>query len=346
MSSSATATEQCESPHDEAPQSLLLNPFNRHSAHHHPIGSEAHYASTDDPATLSWLSGSTLAINVGAPWGVSVGQTDSSDSLMMVKAKAVGQARISGLPVKLRLPRNGFETKIATGNLGNTDGVVVLYDYESGQVAQLRQYNWNNGSPTAGQYRRWDIKGLGHGTEIGDRVGTSASGVAALFGLLRGFEMNAPGRPIQHALQVGLPGKHIAGRTCNIMLSRDIVLPATSRDGSALSEANNTGSIPYGALLALPPNVDLVGLGLSEPGLRLAEAIRDYGIYVVDTAGCENGAIRADQFISDEVLTQLRTDIPKIYPYIRMITNNNALENDVAGGGRARAPNCAFDAHL
>jgi hypothetical protein len=46
---------------------------------------------------------------------------------------------------------------------------------------------------------------LGHGTRRGERVGTSASGVAAMFGPLRGHEINTPGYRIEHALQMVLP---------------------------------------------------------------------------------------------------------------------------------------------
>jgi hypothetical protein len=222
--------------------------------------------------------------------------------------------------------------------------VAVIYDRSTGRPHQLRQYNWNNGRPTAGQYKSWDIKGLGHGTRMGDRLGTSASGVAALFGVLRGHEINTPGHKVQHALQIALPRKHIPRARCNIMLSREILLPAVSRDSSALQAGQNTGNIPYGALLALPPSVTIAGLGLSEPGRRLAEAIQDYGIYVVDGGGCQNAAIRADQHINGSTLALLKRDIPKIHRHIRMVLNNNVLGSPTAGGGTPRAPNCAFDA--
>ena len=107
---------------------------------------------------------------------------------------------------------------------------------------------------------------------------------------------------------------------------------------------NNLGSIPYGALLALPPttkggpNVD--NLGLSARGKRLAEAIRNYGIYVVDGGSCV--ALRADQHVANTA--ELKAALTKIYPYIRMVLNNNVLGTPTAGGGSGLAPNCANDA--
>ena len=79
-------------------------------------------------------------------------------------------------------------------------------------------------------------------------------------------------------------------------------------------------------------------------GRRLAEAIQDYGIYVVDTGGCGSGAIRADQHVNSGTLAALKRDIPKIYRHVRMVLNNNVLGSPTAGGGTPRAPNCAFDA--
>jgi hypothetical protein len=285
---------------------------------------------------MDWLKATGFAVNVGAPWGVSVATTQASDPFKTVTAKAYCDPP-SQVPVSLRFPAAGFQTKIVLNASGCTDGVVVIYDNPTGTPHQLRQYDWSNGNPTAGQYRTWDIKGLGHGTRMGGRLGTSASGVAALFGVLRSNEMNAPGRKIEHALQMALP----AHPGCNVMLSKDILLPAVSRDNGASNPANNLGHIPYGALLALPPSVNIDSLGLSEPGKRLAQAIRDYGIYVVDTGGCSNGAIRADQYVDK---SKIKADITKIYPLIRRVLNNDVLGSPVAGGGDPLAPNCAFDA--
>ena len=316
---------------------LFLNPYGKASAHHRPIGSGARFASNTDAATRDWLKSTHLNVNVGAPWGTSLTETDGGDPIRVIR----GQARcdnVVGLPVSVRLPREGFRTTIAHNSSGCPDGVVVVYDRVTGRPHQLRQYDWNNGQPTAGQYKTWDIRGLGHGTRPGHREGTSASGVAGMFGVLRGFEINTPGHKIEHALRLGLPRKP----GCKIMLSRNFVLPATSGDSNRTRSGYNTGHIPYGGLLALPPSVNVNNLGLSEPGRRLAAAIQNYGMYATDGGGCTAGAIDADQNITSGIKSQLRTDIRKIYPLVRLVTNN-AMGSAVAGGGSPRAPNCAFN---
>jgi hypothetical protein len=88
--------------------------------------------------------------------------------------------------------------------------------------------------------------------------------------------------------------------------------------------------------------VNIANLGLSEPGRRLAQAIQNYGMYASDGSGCSAGAIEADQSVSASVKTQLRNDIRKIYPHVRMVLNNSQ-SSSVAGGGSPLGPNCAFD---
>ena len=331
---SALAQTACSTPKSN----LFQNPYNRNSAHHRPIGTGAQYAADSHPATRDWLKAGHLNVNAGAPWGTHVTETDASDPIRAIGAQAHCD-NVVGLPLSIRLPREGFQIPIVHNHSGCPDGVIVVYDQVTGRPHQLRQYNWNNGRPTAGQYKTWDMRGLGHGTQANQRMGTSASGVAGLFGVLRGFEINTPGHRIEHAIRIGLPRKP----GCRIMLSRSFVAPATSGDSNRTRSGYNTGNIPYGGLLALPRTVNINNLGLSEPGRRLAAAIQNYGMYASDGSGCSAGAIEADQFVSAGVESQLRNDIRRIYPLVRMVLNNS-ISSPVAGGGTPLAPNCAFDA--
>src|SRR5512132_2837040 len=107
-----------------------------------------------------------------------------------------------------------------------------------------------------------------------------------------------------------------------------------------MSLIRSLGIIPYGALLALPPSVNIAGLGLSEPGRRLAAALQNYRTYVVDGTVCPN--LRGDQEIDPGVRQALITDMRKIYPRLRMVLNSKAGQT-ASGGGTPRAENCAFD---
>lgn len=320
-----------------APRDWYLNPFTARSAHHRPIGTGARYAADSHPATRDWLKAQSFGIGGGRPGSMAVARSEATDPLVTVRPLP-GCGPVSGLPITLRLPRRGVP--LPPGAIGPCpDQPAVIYDAATGTAHQFGLFRWADGPPAARLHRSWDIRGLGHGIYPGRRLGLSASGVTGLFGMLRSHEIDTPGHPIEHALQMLLPRR--AG--CKVMLSTEVVLPAVGRD-VVIPPGSNTGHIPYGALLALRPGVDIGTLGLSEPGQRLAAAIRDYGVYAVDGGGCEQGILRGDSTIRATTVEKLRTDIPKLYPLIRMVLNNDVLANAVAGGGRQTAPNCAVDA--
>jgi hypothetical protein len=316
---------------------LFYNPYNKNSAHHRPIGTGATYASSTHAATRDWLKTDRFQVNNGSPWGTTVVAVESTDPILRIAAEAHCD-NVIGLPLDVRLPAGGLPIIVKMNHAGCPDGVVVVYDRVTGTPHHLRQFDWNGGRPTAGQYKTFDMRGLGHGTRPGQRMGTSASGVTGLFGVLRGHELSTPGHKIEHALRMGLPRKP----GCNIMLSRQIVAPATTGDRNASRDGYNTGNIPYGALLAIPQSVNIHALGLSEVGVRLAEAMQNYGVYVTDGSGCTAGAIEADQEVTFAMRRTFRGDSRKIHPHVRMVLNND-LSQPVAGGGAPLAPNCAFD---
>jgi hypothetical protein len=310
----------------QAPVDAFANPFAKESAYPRPIGSGAVFADATHPSTISLLKGAFNNINSNNGYGINVYKSTSDDPLLTVVSSGSG----IGLPIELHVPRNA-------NNWETTDSTVVIRDTTSGTTHEFYYWRWNNGKPTAHIHREWDIKGLGHSQPGGPRVGVSASGVALMFGLLRGEEINTPGREIEHALQISLSYK---GK-CGNQVKNEAVWPATSTDRYCKTDPGLcTGDIPYGALLALPPSTDIAGLDLSEPGRRLARALQNYGTYVVDTTGCPN--MRGDQDIDAEVKRALIDDMRKIYPLLRMVLNNSAGQT-ASGGGTPRAENCAFD---
>lgn len=341
------------------------NPFNQNSAHHRPIGTGAIYADVNHPAVLDWLQGSRIAINVGdRPHGLFMGEADERGPVLTANPRR--ETGHSGLPTDMRFPPGGVEIDFPA----YFDGNITIFDRTINRFNHLRVYAWNHGEPLALQYRQYDPDSVGHGARLMERTGTSASGVAAPFGILRGWEVEREGHPIGHALQLSLPGQSTKSR--HVMLGREVWWPAVSMDGWVYHrEEHNTGNIPYGSLWAIPPvekgGPNLDSLNLSEKGRRLAECLRDYGMYVVDNAA--GPAIRADQNFSPEVREELMEQTRKFYPYIRLVLNSVPEEGKVlfnvgdapynptggpnrqiipgefpAGGGEPLAPVYAIDA--
>jgi hypothetical protein len=337
----AVAQTACAAPKDD----LFANPFTYKSAHHRPIGTGAIYASDTANATKDWLKATLFNINNGLPSGTGVFEVDNGDPLLQVNGFAkCGQA--AGMPINMRIPVGGFPPALNPTTISCPDNAIVVFDRgnradpNDDKVYQLRQYYWNGGSPTAERNRFLDVRGLGHGLYYGDMLGGPAAGVSTLFGVLRGAELGTPGLPIEHALAIELPYKP----GCTSMLGRDVRLPATNRDSTATTTGYNTGHIPYGGLLAIPRTVNILSLGLSETGVRLAAAIQNYGIYVINGGGCTAGALDADQNVTRTQRLALQADIKRMYPFIRLVLNNDVFRSTVAGGGTPLAPNCAFDA--
>lgn len=315
------------------PNNFFENPYNKLSAFHRPIGSGAVYADDTDLNTIYWKKGSGANINSSNGWGVITGVCDPSYPLVTITWASGSWGGSGTFPVSLRIPP-GFTVP------GTVDAHVAMYDPVTNVTHDF--YHWVNPNKAALHYVS-PADGLGHGVlpTGGQNWGVSASGVWGLFGIIRGFEVNNPGTPIYHVHQIALSSK--TTNPTDPQLGQGIVWPSINHDGGCDTAPGVwcKGYIPYGALFALPSFINISALGLSEAGTRLATAIQDYGVYVVDNA--ESPAMRADQYVTRALESQLRTDMGKIYPLMRRVLNN-AKDQTASGGGTPRSINSAFDA--
>lgn len=298
-------------------------PFSEASAFNRPIGSDAQYSSPIDPRTTTITTRVRGNINTNNGWGVNLYRSDENDPLLTVEKN---HPRIKGgkLPVTLRVPR-------AADNDNTIDAVITIYDSTVDKAYEFYRWRWMDGTPTAKIARVFDLRGIGHMSPSGPLckglVGTSASGIATMGGILRGKDFSWGG-PITHALQITFP-RH--------KLSTGVRWPARCRDRTA---EENTGNIPYGSLVAIPPvskgGCDFNTMGLSPAGMKLAMALRNYGGYALERGRGTN--IRADQFVKPYRLT-LRHDWMKLQKCLRLVLNNH-YDQKTSGGGEPLAPNC------
>ncbi len=163
-----------------------------------------------------------------------------------------------------------------------------------------------------------DARGDGTGWWNGRR----ASMIPSFAGLIRTGEL-AHGK-ILHAL---------AATIFTGLLARHAVWPAYAFDRHADAYA---GSLPMGALLAIPPNVDIGALGLSPTGLVLARAAQDYGVYIVDSTGGAGMTIMAELNDPDIRWAGWQNDVAAVVHHLQWITNNGV--SSVGGGGHPRGP--------
>jgi hypothetical protein len=308
------------------------NPFSAQSAHHRPIGAGARYSSggPNDAMVRALLERNFNSINIGVPWGNSIYKAARTDALVTVHVTAAG-----GASRQVYIPRAAQHDKIT----GNDNNVSIYYPW-SDSFIHLRGFDWNDGKPVAERVLTFDADGLGHADHPGDpRVGTSASGVANPFGVVRGFELDGT-IPIRHVIQLTLVGKGDQGITPQ--LAGVARWPATSVDGFCKTTAHGdscTGPIPYGTLFAIPWNVDLddPALKLSAPGRRFAQALKEYGLRVVDDGP---DSIRGDQDIDEHTRALVVADMRRVLFKMLRHVENDERNQATSGGGAPRAPNC------
>ena len=153
-----------------------------------------------------------------------------------------------------------------------SDGHADIVDPVTGILYSFWQLKQQNGVWVASLYAWSKLDGTGWGSPTHYFQGARAAGVPPSAGIIRKHEVN-DGQPMyRHALAVSL--------TFNA-LSRNptYIFPATSADNNAAT--TNSGQIPEGALLMLPPSYDISKI--TNPLLhKVAATLQTYGAYVVD----------------------------------------------------------------
>jgi hypothetical protein len=152
------------------------------------------------------------------------------------------------------------------------DGHAEIVDPATGIVHSFWKLRYLDGRWTAAQYAWTCVDGRGWGDPAHYFQGARAAGVSAAAGLIRKHEI-ADGAPMyRHALAMSLTFNALSA-------SPTYVFPATSADTNAATA--NSGQIPVGALLMLPPFFD--ARKIEDPALRkIVETLKVYGAYVVD----------------------------------------------------------------
>lgn len=130
---------------------------------------------------------------------------------------------------------------------------------------------------------------------------------------------------IHHALAIAVP----RAKEVNAW-----VWPAISNDVDGKPDPEYQGAIPMGQLVAIPPSVDVTRLGLSAQGLVLAQALQDYGAYVVDSSS--DYAYYGDTPVYAELDPHVNhSDLQTLQPLLQCVTNNGPT---TIGGGSSTAP--------
>ncbi|MEF9929961.1 MAG: Atrophin-1 multi-domain protein [Massilia sp.] len=211
----------------------------------------------------AYSTGVFLASSSDKPMTV-VGRGSSDTATNTVSDPDNGAARV------ITLPRWPAGVLPATG----TDGHADIVDPVTNTIHSFWQLKQNDGRWTAALYSWSNLAGTGWGDPAHYYQGARAVGVPASAGLIRKHEIK-DGLPVyHHALALSLAHNALS----NGVNGPAYIFPATSADNTLTT---NTGAIPEGALLMLPPGFDTGAI--DDPKLRkIAETLKVYGAYVVD----------------------------------------------------------------
>jgi hypothetical protein len=214
-------------------------------------------------ASGAYSTGVFLATATDSPMTV-VGPGSTATNTVGVADPDSGGSRV------ITLPRWPAGVLPASG----TDGHADIVDPVTNIVHSFWQLKQQNGRWTAAMYSWSKLGGTGWGDPSHYYQGARAVGIPASAGLIRKHEIKDGLPAYQHALAMSLTFNALA----NGVSSPAYVFPATAADNTASA---NTGTIPQGSLLMLPPSFD--SSAIVNPDLKkIVETLKLYGAYVVD----------------------------------------------------------------
>jgi len=225
------------------------------------------------------------------------------------------------------IPHWPAATTPATGGDGHAD----IVDTTTGIVHSFWQLKKVDGKWVAATYAWTRIDGSGWGNPTHYYQGARAAAVPPIGGLIRKHELNDGAPTYKHALAMSLTFNGLSPKPA-------YVFPATSADTNAASL--NSGGIPEGALVMLPPSFDentITNLALR----KIVATLKVYGAYVVDqNVGTpfyiyvENGA--GFDLHNGGWSQPVANDLQRIRAALRMVTSTSSW---LDGNGKTMVPN-------
>ena len=164
------------------------------------------------------------------------------------------------------------------------------------------------------------------GSGIGWWNGRRASMFPSFAGIIRTGEI-ANGL-IPHALIAQMPPS---------ILTEQAIWPAYTFDRTS----GYTGTLPMGALLAIPSSTDINTLGLTTQGKVVAKAAQDYGVYAGDRGG--SGIAILMEYGNPDIWPNSYLDLQKIRDVLRWVTNNDSTNRGGGGTPLASFPPPFYD---
>ncbi|MET0267759.1 MAG: Atrophin-1 multi-domain protein, partial [Duganella sp.] len=208
-----------------------------------------------------------------------------------------------------------------------TDGHMDIYDPVTNIIHSFWKLKKVNGVWNATLYAWSPADGSGFGDPAHFYRGARAAGVVSSAGLIRAAEVKDGLPHFRHALVMSLTFNGLSGKT-------PYIYPATSADTDAAK--SNTGEIPEGALLMLPPDYDTSKIANADLR-KVAETLKIFGAYVVDRNDGTPFAIYVEQGVPYDLHNggwnnAVAAELDRIRANLRQVVS---AEKWVDGNGKA-----------
>ena len=311
----------------------ILHPFASTSIWNTPIGADAQYV----PANIQ----PTSFVSADIDHFYVLNDTDEEEDVFLIGAWRDRASGTLNLGVDLPLPEHLLLPDANTVETPNNSSAFLLPDGDT-----VVQFNATTRVQSGGNLYGVPFP---NASLSGDGIqgGHGGSGLSSIGGTLRIGELTGED-PIQHVLKVNLWAKKSLSYSLGDQGGIGFRWPAVRAD----SYANATtygGTVPelvMGSLLAIPPTASATDLGVqTEPGLKLFNALRDYGAYVADDTAfnthafaMENGALQdfeyryGYEFGDNE--TPFFDDVMALFSALHVVDNN--APDRIGGGGTLR----------
>jgi hypothetical protein len=195
----------------------------------------------------------------------------AKDAPMQVKPpvgkKGIYDADAESSSEEITIPHWPADLVPAEGGDGHAD----IFDTTSGIIYSFWQLKKVDGVWRTTHVGWMPLNGSGWGDPAHYHQGSRASGVPSCAGIIRKHELNDGDDMYHHALAISLTNNALSP-------SPAYMFPATIADAGA---KRNTGKIPEGALMMLPPDFDTSTISNAELR-KVANTLKVYGAYVVD----------------------------------------------------------------
>lgn len=320
----------------------LQQPFAATSIWNTPIGSNAQFVPADFTAPSSGyvLEENIIITDPSGPMKT-VQESASSGWDGVDRCQTNGSALYGGK--QFPIPANFTTNDLHEGGTPNASGAIYSPDDDKFYQNQPLMICGKGGTVTSKyQYPTIDAKGDGiQGAQGG-------SGMSSIGGTIRISEMKA-GYRIPHALKLIIYGIENISKS-----GGGYRWPAVKADSGFDTDPCGTPSNAYcgnvpelkmGALLALPPSVDINSLGLTSPSSKMiAQALQEYGAYVVDNSAWPNAHIAVEfgpagsgvEVFNSQVGPLNDAELNKVFTKLAVVNNNTPTS--IGGGGTPTAP--------